>query len=111
MEIAYFIALNVLGHLCFVGSRMTTTLFALELGASEFTVGILLALFAVLPMFLSVTAGRVIDRVGPKRPVMAGMAVLACAATLPFLFILMGSVLLITYVPWLTTAPLRWLGK
>jgi len=32
-------------------------------------------------------------------------------ATLPFLFILMGSVLLITYVPWLTTAPLRWLGK
>ena len=86
MEIAYFIALNVLGHLCFVGSRMTTTLFALELGASEFTVGILLALFAVLPMFLSVTAGRVIDRVGPKRPVMAGMAVLACAATLPFLF-------------------------
>ncbi|HXA65010.1 MAG TPA: TRAP transporter large permease subunit [Bryobacteraceae bacterium] len=32
-------------------------------------------------------------------------------ATLPFLFILMGSVLLITYVPWLTTAPLRWFGK
>ncbi len=29
-------------------------------------------------------------------------------ATLPFLFILMGTVLLITYVPWLTTAPLRW---
>ena len=32
-------------------------------------------------------------------------------ATLPFLFILMGTVLLITYIPWLTTAPLRWLGK
>ena len=31
-------------------------------------------------------------------------------ATLPFLFILMGTVLLITYVPWLTTAPLRWLS-
>jgi len=31
-------------------------------------------------------------------------------ATLPFLFILMGTVLLITYVPWLTTAPLRWFG-
>jgi C4-dicarboxylate transporter DctM subunit len=29
-------------------------------------------------------------------------------ATLPFLFILMGTVLLITYVPWLTTAPLHW---
>ena len=91
MEIAYFILLNVLGHLCFVGSRMTTTLFALQLGASEFTVGILLALFAVLPMFLSVTAGRIIDRLGPKRPVMMGLAVLAVAATLPFLFPSVGT--------------------
>jgi C4-dicarboxylate transporter, DctM subunit len=32
-------------------------------------------------------------------------------ATLPFLAILAGTVLLITYVPWLTTAPLHWLGK
>ncbi len=32
-------------------------------------------------------------------------------ATLPFLLILAASVLLITYVPWLTTAPLHWLGK
>jgi C4-dicarboxylate transporter, DctM subunit len=32
-------------------------------------------------------------------------------ATLPFLFILMGTVLLITYIPWLTTAPLHWLGR
>jgi C4-dicarboxylate transporter, DctM subunit len=32
-------------------------------------------------------------------------------ATLPFLFILMGTVLLITYIPWLTTGPLHWLGK
>jgi len=32
-------------------------------------------------------------------------------ATLPFLFILMGTVLLITYIPWLTTAPLQWFGK
>ena len=86
MEIAFFIALNVLGHLCFVGSRMTTTLFALRLGASELTVGVLLALFAVLPMFLSVTAGRIIDRLGPRRPVMIGMATLAFAAALPYFF-------------------------
>lgn len=32
-------------------------------------------------------------------------------ATLPFLGILFGSVLLITYLPWLTEAPLRWFGK
>ena len=32
-------------------------------------------------------------------------------ATLPFLLILAATVLLITYVPWLTTGPLHWLGK
>ena len=86
MEIAYFIVLNALGHLCFVGSRMTTTLFALHLGASGTEVGALVALFAVVPMFLSVTAGRLIDRLGPRRPVMLGLAVLATGATLPFFF-------------------------
>ncbi len=32
-------------------------------------------------------------------------------ALLPFLLVLLGGVLLITYVPWMTTAPLQWLGK
>lgn len=32
-------------------------------------------------------------------------------ATLPFLFILMATVLLITYVPWMTTGPLHWFGQ
>jgi MFS family permease len=86
MEIAYFVLLNALGHLCFVGARMTTTLFALHLGASEFTVGVLMSLFALLPMFLSVSAGRLIDRLGPRRPLAFSLAVLAMAAALPFLW-------------------------
>src|SRR3954462_9471494 len=94
MEIAYFIVLNALGHLCFVGSRMTTTLFAIQLGAPAYTVGALVALFAVVPMFLSVTAGRLIDRLGPRRPVMLGLAVLAIGATLPFLFPSLGTLYL-----------------
>jgi len=32
-------------------------------------------------------------------------------ALLPFLLVLLGGVLLITYVPWITLAPLKWLGK
>jgi MFS family permease len=86
LAIVYFVALNALGHLCFVGARMTTTLFALDLGASEFTVGVLVALFAFLPMLLSVSAGRLIDRLGPRRPLAVSLAVLAFAAALPFLF-------------------------
>jgi len=65
---------------------MTTTLFALELGASEFTVGVLMSLFALLPTFLSISAGRLIDRAGPQRPLEVSLATLALATALPFAF-------------------------
>lgn len=84
MEIAYFVLLNGLGHLAFVGARMTTALFALELGGSEFTVGVLMALFALLPMVLSVSAGRFIDRVGPRVPLLVCFIALAAGTALPF---------------------------
>jgi len=86
VELLYFVLLNGLGHLAFVGSRMTSTLFALELGASRFTVGLLMSLFAVLPMLLSVSAGRLIDRTGPRRPLLFALSCLACGTVLPFLF-------------------------
>jgi MFS family permease len=86
LAIVYFVALNALGHLAFVGSRMTTALFALHLDASPLTVGILMSLFALLPMLLSVGSGRLIDRSGPRQPLLAAFAALACGAALPFLF-------------------------
>ena len=86
MEIVYFVILNVLGHLAFVGARMTTSLFALRLGASDFTVGVLMCLFAVLPMLLSVGTGRLIDRIGPRTPLLICFAVLTLGALLPFAF-------------------------
>jgi MFS family permease len=85
LEIVYFVALNALGHLAFVGARMTTTLFALQLGATEATVGVLMALFALVPMLLSVSAGRLVDRVGPGPPLAIGLAALAAGTALPFL--------------------------
>lgn len=93
MEIVYFVALNSLGHLGFVGCRMTTTLFALQLGASPALAGTVVAMFAVMPMLLSVTAGRLIDRVGPRAPVTAALALLAGAAMLPFLRPSLGTLL------------------
>jgi MFS family permease len=86
MAIVYFVALNALAHLAFVGSRMTTSLFALELGASDLTVGTFMSLFAALPMFLSILAGRLIDRIGPRRPLLGACAALMCGCLLPYLF-------------------------
>jgi len=90
MGIVYFVALNALAHLAFVGSRMTTSLFALSLGASDFTVGTFMSLFAALPMLLSILAGRLIDRVGPRRPLLWALATLICGTQLPFLFPTLG---------------------
>ena len=50
---------------------MTTSLFALALGASPLTVGVLMALFAALPMLLSVYAGRLHRPRGARRPLLA----------------------------------------
>jgi MFS family permease len=86
VDLLYFVILNGLAHLAFVGCRMTTTLFALQLGASPTTVGALMSLFALLPMILSVSAGRLIDRRGPRRPLASAFAVLALASALPFFF-------------------------
>jgi MFS family permease len=86
VEIVYFVSLNSLGHLAFVGSRMASSLYALQLGASPAAVGLVMALFAAVPMLLSVFTGRLIDRGGPRRPLLAAFAALACGGALPFLF-------------------------
>ena len=50
------------------------------IASSAFTVGVLMSLFALLPMVLAVSAGRWIDRVGPRRPLALGLSLLAADA-------------------------------
>ncbi len=85
MEIVYFLIITGFSHLAFVGARMTTTLYALELGAPATAAGVLMALFALLPMLLSLGAGRLIDRAGPLRPMALGLGALALATWLPWM--------------------------
>jgi MFS family permease len=66
------IALGVANHLVLTGSRVAVSLNALALGANAATVGSLMALFALLPMFLAIPAGRLADRVGVRGPMLAG---------------------------------------
>jgi MFS family permease len=83
VRLAFIIALTVLGHVGFVGSRVTVSLAALSQGASPFTVGVLLALYALLPMLLAVAAGRLIDRVGAFVPLAVASGVLALGILTP----------------------------
>ena len=47
MTIYLIILLSILSQLGFSGSRVAVPLYALEMGASQFTVGTLVALYAV----------------------------------------------------------------
>lgn len=83
--IRLLVALTILNHTAFAGSRVAVSLGALDLGASPFAIGLLLSFYGLLPMFLSVPAGRWIDRVGMRLPLTAGTGLLAFGVAVPFL--------------------------
>lgn len=82
MTLALVVSLAILLHLAFTGSRVALSLFALSLNATPFAVGVLLSLFALLPMTFSVAAGRLIDRIGVRKPMLAGATSLLIGVTL-----------------------------
>jgi len=86
MKLAVIISLTVLTHTGFVGSRMVISLFAIHQHASPLTIGVLMALYALLPMLLAVAAGRLIDRVGTLRPLAWSGVALALGLALPWLW-------------------------
>ena len=65
------------------GSKMLVSLSALAIGASQFEVGILAALFAAFPLILAVYAGRISDRIGVKHPMIFGALVMAAGILVP----------------------------
>lgn len=76
--------LTVLLHLAFAGARITLSLFALKLGASPLTVGLVMSLLAIVPMLFAVSWGRYVDRVGVRGPMLAGSAAVLAAMLLAF---------------------------
>lgn len=85
MPLALIVVATVFSHAAFNGSRLTISLNALALGASPLTVGVMMSLFAALPMALGVASGRLVDRIGVRVPILAASAFLALAVALPSL--------------------------
>jgi MFS family permease len=86
MTLARIIAIAVLTHMAFVAARMTASLYALANHASTFTVGVIMALFALVPMLIAVRAGRWLDAVGPWRPTLIGTLLMLGGVLLPAAF-------------------------
>src|SRR6185369_10865283 len=53
-------------------------------GASPLAIGVLMALYAVIPMLQAVQAGRLVDRVGAFRPIAVAGTILVAGMLLPF---------------------------
>lgn len=86
MKLPRIIAFTVLTHTAFGAARVTGSLYALANNASAFTVGVMMALFALVPMLLAVRAGRWLDAVGPWKPLLLGVCLMALGIALPAAF-------------------------
>jgi MFS family permease len=69
-------------HSCMAGVRMAAPLQALKQGQAEWTVGLLMALFAAAPVLLSLPAGRLADRRGYHVPMRLGVALSLAGGTI-----------------------------
>lgn len=79
------VLLSIAIHSCYLGSKVVVSLLALELGASQLTVGVLAAFYAVVPLFLGVYSGRLADTRGMRGPMLVGAVCTGLAMLTGFL--------------------------
>ena len=84
--VAVILAIVLLNMTAFRGSKVVVTLFAIDLGAAQFYIGLLIAMYSVFPMLLGLYAGKLTDRLGVRTPMIAGTLGVATALLVPFLF-------------------------
>jgi len=88
------IGLGSLCNIAAIGSKAALPLFAIHLGASALTVGVIMAAFALIPAVIALRLGRILDRMGPRKPMMggalgmmAGLGIAFAFGSLPALFV------------------------
>jgi len=84
MAVYLIVVLAVFANMGLRGSRMLVSLYALHLGTSTFTIGLLAATYALFPLLLAVHAGRIADRFGVREPIVLGAAGMAGGLLLPY---------------------------
>jgi len=76
----------LLNHTSFKGNKVLMSLFAIDLGASPATIGVLFAVYSLFPILLSFYAGKFSDRFGFRLPVSVASCGAVVSLLLPFLF-------------------------
>ena len=67
-------------------TRPIITLYANDLGATTFEIGILTAMYAFVPLIIAIQAGKITDRIGNRLPVIFGLVGLMLGMLIPYLF-------------------------
>jgi MFS family permease len=67
------------------GSRVGVSLLALAIDGSPLLMGTLMATYSLVPMLLALPAGRLVDRLGLRRPLAASLALMSVGGLLPAL--------------------------
>jgi MFS family permease len=86
MPIHLIVVTCVLIHAGFGGAKVALPLHALSLGVDAFSVGVIMALWALCPMLIALSVGRLVDRVGPRVPMLAGTVGVTAALLVPYFF-------------------------
>ena len=76
----------LVANIAATGSRVAVPLLAVKLEASSMAVGIILACYAVVPIFVAIAIGRWVDRMGTRIPLRVATTGLGTGLVLPWLF-------------------------
>jgi MFS family permease len=74
----------MLMHSCYKGSKVLASLFAIDIGASAATIGVLYAVYSLFAVVLSVFAGKASDRFGFRLPILFGASGMLVSLLLPY---------------------------
>jgi len=81
-ELFVLVAFLIVAHTAFNGIRITTSLAAIKAGGGALWVGLLTAMFNIVPAFVAIRVGRLVDRVPLRRPLIAGCALVAAGGAI-----------------------------
>lgn len=84
MAIYLALALTLFSGTSLKASQVLLSLYALQLGAQPFAIGILAATYSAFPMLLSWQVGRLADRFGSRWQIMFGAVCGACGMLIPY---------------------------
>jgi MFS family permease len=86
MNLKGVLLLIFLFHTVVNATRPVITLSADEYGASIWIIGILTSTFAFLPLLFSIHAGKIIDKIGDRLPIIIGFVSLIAGMIVPAVY-------------------------